>query len=364
MNRILNKKSLKSACKVALVVGPLIVLVNQWDMILSNSIDWLKVILSFLIPFCVSTVSMAIATAKPKEKSIDTDTINNALVTLQPIISRLEQNSKQVFNNACNVNKRSKDRSAYADEVLRNTEHNVEASQLIYEHIKESPEHLTMISESFKKAHTSMRQHLEQIEENMRSTAKVITTVEEFAAEFEKITNMTSSIRSISEQTNLLALNAAIEAARAGEQGRGFAVVADEVKALASQSGKTAEQITKLMNNLSNSMEGLSERTKALGTANRHHNATEEEENSADSAKRVQTALEQTKSTTIEIAEHSQQQVKDLNHIMQNVAEMAESSKDTIKGSAANMKIGENLIGCIDELKTAINTINNSVQKP
>lgn len=107
------------------------------------------------------------------------------------------------------------------------------------------------LSVNDRQAALNIMKTMKTLEEN---TSEVVQSLTELTTDVSAITQLLQGIRSISDQTNLLALNAAIEAARAGESGRGFAVVADEVRALAQRTGRSTDEITKVLTHLNSSM--------------------------------------------------------------------------------------------------------------
>ncbi|MCL1067480.1 methyl-accepting chemotaxis protein [Shewanella olleyana] len=176
-------------------------------------------------------------------------------------------------------------------------------------------------------------------------------SINELAKDTESVNSILNVITSIAEQTNLLALNAAIEAARAGEQGRGFAVVADEVRALASKTADATKEIREVLSRLKVAAESsVSTMDVAIGKASDNEKHARE---TGDVLKSIQEQIVSINTMNTHIAAATEQQSAVAAQVSHNVVEMNESFVQTLDILAEVQDVSEGLLGFSDELQSA-----------
>lgn len=216
----------------------------------------------------------------------------------------------------------------------------------------------TEASQATNDAESEARQSLEILNQSMAVSQALNNeikgaseVVHKLAQDTQNVNQILDVITSIAEQTNLLALNAAIEAARAGEQGRGFAVVADEVRELASRTSKSTTEIRELLNALTDAATASVE---SMESASAQAEKNEEfAAQTGESVNKIAGHIQTVNTLNTQIASATGEQTTVANTVMDNVNHMNESIGSTLEALDGIRDVSKSLHTLSDDLLEA-----------
>lgn len=273
-----------------------------------------------------------------KEIGSNTDEVSGAAESLLEVSTKSQQVADQQSQAITQVVTAVNELTMAIQEVARNTNQTAQSTKDAND-ITEQGQGLLRLAVS----------SVQQLSTHVSQTA---STMEKLEGEAKNVTSVIDVIRGVAEQTNLLALNAAIEAARAGEQGRGFAVVADEVRTLASRTQKSTEDIQGMLGQLQLGVQKAVESMTA--SASMTTQAVSSASDAGASLSGIAQAVQQINNMALQIATAAEEQSSVTAEIDRNLVEINQLAMSNSDGATRTAQESQNLSQLSSQLRTLL----------
>lgn len=333
----------------AFVVGSVLTLINQYESVMGDQpLDVFKMSLTYCTPFCVHL--FATLTSGAARRSGTQNAELGALTTL------LHQLGSTVHDNATKVNRASTERLEVARDTIAAAEQVVQCSEAI-DTLSES--NVGRVSDLTRETDRVLDE-MSALIDNLRSTLEWASQLSEKFERFEKsfigLYSMTDAIKSLASQTNLLSLNAAVEAAGAGEAGRSFAVVAAQIKELANQSDEQSKAISNALKIMRDEIGGIRSETtgftKTLGGS--LESVSKGEDGSRKLREHMNAILKDVSASIDHVTGETTRLRQQMTTTREGMHVLVEGTQAVVKGSSNNIRIGLEITGNIENLKALV----------
>ena len=265
----------------------------------------------------------------------------NTVTNIGAAGGQMSQSSQEVAHFIRSNKEISEEQNTRLDTIATAAEQMTVTLNEVTENTVSTADYANQVEQEAQRGMEVMAQTSEQFNDLSERFDNTATIISELTEQSDQVSNVVSVIQAIAEQTNLLALNAAIEAARAGEQGRGFAVVADEVRTLAQRTQQSTEEIRDIIQLLQTKAGNANT---AIQQSQQQVEATKEQVMvSAEVLDSIFEAVSKIKDLTQGIATASQQQLSVTEDINANITGLSDISKEVVKRMNEFMAIVEQL---------------------
>jgi methyl-accepting chemotaxis protein len=287
------------------------------------------------------------------------DALNNTRNKLSHLVSRITLSSDSLYEHSGNLKSLITQSQKEIEQQQQETDMIATAMNEMSATVREVAQNTTEAAESAEEADTATNSGHKVVVETVDSINALAEAIENAANTINQLSDETNavdtilvSISGIADQTNLLALNAAIEAARAGEQGRGFAVVADEVRTLAARTQESTTEIRSMLDRLKT---GANNAVEVMSEGHKQAQGSVEKANVAlDTLKSITTTVNAIKEMNTQIATAAEEQSAVTDEMSQNITTINTGSHNIVEQTRASLLSANEMAGMASQLSEGV----------